>query len=145
MLTYKPLDVLSIRDDVTLEEIRDVVIHTRTLKLPDYNLYPNTGSFLKNPIVTTEEGKELQAKYPLITLIPYNDGYKISAAWLVEHVAEMKGVRVGNVGTWPAQPLVMVNYGEVTGEDLNSFVQGIIEKVKERTEVLLEKEVNFVE
>ncbi len=145
VLTYKPLDVLSIRDDVTLDEIRDVVIHTRTLKLPDYNLYPNTGSFFKNPIVSKEIGEALKASYPEIPLIAHNDAYKIPAAWLLEYIAMMKGVRVGDVGTWPVQPLVIVNYGEATAAELNSFVAASIEKIKNEVGILLEKEVNFVE
>lgn len=145
VLTYKPLDLLAVRDDVTLEEIRDVVIHTRTLKLPDYNLHPNTGSFFKNPILTLEEGENLQMKYPEVKLMLYENRYKVSAAWLIDHIAEMKGTQVGDIGTWPAQPLVVVNYGNATAVVLNSFVAGIINKVKNRVGVLLEKEVNFIE
>jgi UDP-N-acetylenolpyruvoylglucosamine reductase len=35
----------------------------------------------------------------------------------------MKGVRVGDVGTWPAQPLVIVNYGSATADDIDHFAK----------------------
>ena len=54
-------------------------------------------------------------------------------------------VRHGDVGTWPNQPLVLVNYGEASCVEIESFVTEIIGKIKEKTGVILEKEVNFVE
>jgi UDP-N-acetylmuramate dehydrogenase len=56
----------------------------------------------------------------------------------------MKGVRMGNVGTWPAQPLVIVNYADATYEELETLVKVITDKVFEATGVTLEKEVNFI-
>jgi UDP-N-acetylmuramate dehydrogenase len=56
----------------------------------------------------------------------------------------MKGERVGNVGTWPKQPLVIVNYGEATGDEVLAFSTSIIEKIREKTGIVLEREVNFV-
>ena len=112
ILTYKPLDALSVSS--TLQEIRDLVVKTRTTKLPDYNIYPNTGSFFKNTTLTKEEGVNLRNKFPDIVLHEVDGGYKVPSAWLIEHVAKMKGVRVGDIGTWPIQPLVLVNYGNGT-------------------------------
>lgn len=144
VLTYKPLDSLLGNKEVMLTEIRDLVVATRAQKLPDYKLYPNTGSFFKNPIVSKEEGLRLKEKYPVLSLIETGPGYKIPAASLIEHVAEMKGVRVGDIGTWPNQPLVIVNYGEATKEALENFVQTITTKVFEGTGITLEQEVNAV-
>jgi UDP-N-acetylmuramate dehydrogenase len=144
-LSYKPLDTLIGKESVSLEEIRDLVIKTRQEKLPDYHNYPNTGSFFKNPIITKEKGEELREKYVDIPLHESDGGYKISAAWLIEHIAEMKGVRVGDVGTWPKQPLVIVNYGKATYEDLMLFTGMITQKIQANAGIYLEREVNFVE
>lgn len=144
VLTYKPLDALAGKENVTLKEIRELVIATRKNKLPNYNEYPNNGSFFKNPIVTKEVGDSFVTKYPDIKLIDHKDGYKIPAAWLIEHVAEYKGVREGNVGTWPNQPLVIVNYGNVTAQDIVNFSEKIITKIEAATGIRLEREVNFV-
>lgn len=142
-LTYKPLDSL-IGKEITLQDIRDLVIQTRTAKLPDWHEHANAGSFFKNPIVTTSVVQELRDLYPEIPALEFEGGYKIPAAWLIEHVAQMKGVRRGDVGTWPTQPLVLVNYGDATANEVDSFAAEIKEKVHTKTGVLLEQEVNRV-
>ena len=143
-LTYKPLDTLLEKEDLTPRDVRELVVITRKSKLPDYHEYPNTGSFFKNPVVTEEQGKALSEQYPTIPLIEVVEGYKIPAAWLIEHIAEAKGERMGNVGTWPQQPLVIVNYGQATTSDLLTFSGSIIDRIKEKTGIEMEREVNFV-
>ncbi len=85
--------------------------------------------------------KNLYGDMPLIEVL---GGYKIPAAWLIEHIAEMKGVRVGDIGTWPQQPLVVVNYGEATADEIDSLAGTIKKKIKEATGIALEQEVNRV-
>ena len=144
ILTYKPLDALVGKENLTIGEVRDVVIATRKSKLPDYKEYPNTGSFFKNPVVSGAEGEALRIKYPDIPLIDADGGFKIPAAWLIEHVAHMKGVRRGEVGTWPTQPLVIVNYGDADAEEIIAFSDEITKRIKDKTGVTLEREVNYV-
>ncbi len=145
ILTYKPLDNLLDKENIALKEIRGLVIKTRKEKLPDYNVYPNTGSFFKNPIIDKLKVESLKVLYPNIPLHETENGYKIPAAWLIEHIAKMKGVRVGDVGTWPNQPLVIVNYGNAKYEDLILFSGMIVHKIEQVIGVVLEREVNFVE
>ncbi len=145
ILTYKPLDTLLSKENITSQDVRDLVITTRKEKLPDYHTYPNTGSFFKNPTVSTVQGKTLQETYNTIPLHEVEGGYKIPAAWLIEHVAEMKGARVKDVGTWPNQPLVLVNYGNATYEDVMLFSGMIVQKIEQATGIRLEREVNFVD
>lgn len=142
VLTYKPLDTLP--PDASLQTIRDLVIKTRTYKLPDYHHYPNAGSFFKNPVITLQEGEVLQTQYPDLPLHKVGDSYKVPTAWLIEHVIFMKGIRKGNVGTWPQQPLVIVNYGNATYKELVDFSEEIISHIQEKTGILLEREVNNV-
>lgn len=143
-LIYKPLDSLLGKQNITLEEIRDTVIATRKEKLPEYKEFPNTGSFFKNPVVTEAKKKELEILYSDMPFIQTGDDFKIPAAWLIEHVAEMKGVRIGDIGTWPKQPLVTVNYGEATFNQVEDFAESIILKIKGKTGIILEKEVNVI-
>lgn len=144
VLSYKPLDTLIGKENLTVSEVRDFVVATRRAKLPDYKEFPNTGSFFKNPVVTKEKGELLRTQYSVIPLLNHENGYKIPAAWLIENVAEMKGIRHGDVGTWPNQPLVLVNYGDATHAQIEAFVAEIIEKIKGKTGLIIEKEVNFV-
>ena len=144
VLTYKPLDTLIGKSDITPHDVRGLVVTTRKTKLPDYREYPNAGSFFKNPVVTKEQGEVLRVTYPELPCIEVGEGYKIPAAWLIERVAHMKGVRTGNVGTWPNQPLVIVNYGEADASEVITFSQKIIDAIKDKTGIVLEREVNCV-
>ena len=144
VLTYKPLDGLAYDTSVTVQTIRDLVVQTRMSKLPDYNLYPNAGSFFKNPIITSKQAIQLQVTHHRVPLHETKGGYKVPAAWLIEHVAEMKGLRTENAGTWPAQPLVLVNYGGTSAQELMHFSQNIIDAIYVKTGIELEREVNIV-
>lgn len=144
-LTYKPLDILKDKKDISIHDIRNEVIRIRKEKIPNYKNYPNAGSFFKNPILSQEEGEIFCKQHPDFPVRKSESGYKLSAAWLIEHVANMKGARKGDVGTWPAQPLVVVNYGEATCKELDDFTNQIIHIVQNNTGVILEREVNFVE
>lgn len=144
VLTYKPLDTLASLSNITPNEVRDMVIATRKSKLPDWKQHPNAGSFFKNPVVDTETASRLKSLYPDIPTIEVSNGWKIPAAWLIEHVAEMKGIRVGDTGTWPQQPLVLVNYGESTANDIDTLAESIKKKVYDATAIILEQEVNRI-
>ena len=144
VLAYKPLDGLVGKENLSLQDVRDTVVKTRKAKLPDYREYPNVGSFFKNPIVTVAQGEALRAMYQDIPLITHPEGFKIPAAWLIEHIASMKGVRVGDVGTWPNQPLVLVNYGQASIEEILNFSGEIVKKVQEKTGIILVREVNVI-
>ncbi len=144
-LTYKPLDTLTGKEYLTPADVRELVISTRKAKLPDWREHPNAGSFFKNPIISVAQGEALRRTYPEMPIIPAGSTYKIPAAWLIEHIAHMKGVRVGDVGTWPEQPLVIVNYGVAAASEILTFSTTIITKVKEATGIELEREVNYVQ
>ena len=143
-VTYRPLDTLKDKENVTLQDIRDLVIATRISKLPDYTMYPNCGSFFKNPTVDENTFIHLQAKYPNVVFFKDGDSYKIPAGWLIEYVARMKGERVGDVGIWKDQALVLVNYGKAKAEDIQKFTAEIVYSIKHETDITLEQEVQFV-
>jgi UDP-N-acetylmuramate dehydrogenase len=143
-LLYKPLDALRDKEGVTLDEVRSLVIATRNAKLPNYHEHPNCGSFFKNPIVDQEAAEFLKGIYPDVPVIQVPQGFKIPAGWLIEHVANMKGIRRGDLGTWPVQSLVIVNYGNATADDIDALAREIQEKVNEKTGIVLEQEVNRV-
>jgi translation elongation factor TU len=120
------------KEDLTLKEIRDEVIRIRTEKLPNYEEYPNCGSFFKNQIISKEEGDKLRVAFPDIPLHAQGSGYKVPTAWLIENVAHMKGIRNGDVGTWPKQPLVLVNYGDSSIDQVEAFAGEIITVIHEK-------------
>lgn len=142
-LTYKPLDKLS-EKEVSLQEVRDAVIEVRKSKLPEWRENPNCGSFFKNPIVSLLEKDHLLQKYPEAPFIIQGEVFKIPAAWLIEYVAEMKGVKDDALRTWEKQPLVIVNDGGATADEVDFFAKRIVNKVFEKTGIQLEQEVNRV-
>lgn len=128
----------------TALDLRKVVMDIRRQKLPDHEEYGNAGSFFKNPVVNESLGVSIRQDYPDMPSYPEKGGkLKIPAAWLIER-SGWKGKRKGAVGTWPTQPLVIVNYGGATGMEILEFSQGIMNDVQSRFGISLEREVNVV-
>lgn len=125
----------------TIKQVRQAVIEIRKRKLPNEKELPNCGSFFKNPCVQKELIDSLLNKYPDIPAFPQHDGtVKTSAAYLIDK-AGCKGKRVGDIGTYPNQPLIIVNYGSTDGNDIVRFMQEIQEAVKHTFNIRLEPEV----
>jgi UDP-N-acetylmuramate dehydrogenase len=144
ILSYRPLDILD-KKTVSIKEIRDLIIKTRAEKLPDYQIWPNSGSFFKNPIVNARKLKELQKKFPQMVYFVENKKYKIPIAWFIENVIKMKGVVIGNFSTYKNHSLVVVNHnGLGEAKELNKFIKLIEKKIEKKTGLKLEQEVNFI-
>ena len=129
---------------VTPADLREVVISVRNRKLPDPKAYGNAGSFFKNPLVDRTIFKCIRVEHQKIPSYPQpGNCVKIPAAWLIEK-AGWKGIRTGNVGTWPSQSLVIVNYGGATGQEIFDFSEKIMEDVEQKFGITLEREVRVV-
>jgi len=133
----------------TLKDVSDAVIAIRKSKLPDPAKIGNSGSFFKNPVVEISQFLELQKKYPEIPF--YNvissevEKYqvKIPAGWLIEK-AGFKGKRFGETGVHEKQALVLVNYGNATGQEVFELAEKIQKNIKEKFRIDLEIEVNII-
>jgi UDP-N-acetylmuramate dehydrogenase len=131
-------------DGITASDLRRVIIGIRKAKLPDPAQYGNAGSFFKNPLVDKTIFNCIRVEYPDIPFFPHkNNQMKVPAAWLIEK-AGWKGERMGNVGTWPTQALVIVNYGDASGQEIYDFSAKIMEDVERKFGVTLEREVNVI-
>jgi UDP-N-acetylmuramate dehydrogenase len=131
--------------EVTLQNVRDVVLSIRGSKLPDFKLTGNAGSFFKNPFVNTRKAKALQMEFPSIPLfeMPGENRVKLAAGWLIEQCG-WKGYREGDAGVHPKQALVLVNYGNATGKDILHLSEKIQKSVYEKFGVELSPEVNVI-
>ena len=142
-LQYAGLHDLQEQSTLTPAMIAERVVSIRESKLPDPTVLPNAGSFFMNPILDRATFESLQAKYPNVPYYSVGECFKVPAAWLIQEV-QMKGVRSGDVGTYPKQPLVLVNYGTTVGRHIADFAGIIQAKVQERFGISLQPEVRYV-
>ena len=128
----------------TIKDVYDAVVAIRESKLPNPELIGNAGSFFKNPIVKSSVYQKLKAEYSNMPSFEAGNGkIKIPAGWLIEQ-AGWKGKKVGNVGTYKNQALVLVNHGGATGEEIYQHAMNIHESVKEKFGIELAPEVNVI-
>ena len=128
----------------TIKDVRSSVIKIRNQKLPDPKEIGNAGSFFKNPIVANEKYLKLNKYFPeMITYTVNDENVKISAGWLIENCG-WKGKRYGSVGTYKNHALVIVNYGNATGDEILDLEMRIKQSVELKFGIRLENEVNII-
>ena len=130
-------------DNPTIQDVSNAVIRIRESKLPDPAQIGNSGSFFKNPVVSNEEFEQIVAAHPTIVNYPTENGVKLAAGWLIEQ-AGWKGKRFGDAGVHEKQALVLVNYGNATGKEIYDLSENIIQDIKSKFNVTLEREVNMI-
>ncbi|AZI21059.1 UDP-N-acetylmuramate dehydrogenase [Chryseobacterium taklimakanense] len=131
-------------ENPTIQDVSKAVITIRQSKLPDPAVNGNAGSFFKNPTTPHEEFEALQKKFPDIHFYPTGEMVKIPAGWLIENCG-WKGKQIGNVASHHLQALVIVNKtGNATGKEIFDFSAMIIDSVKEKFGIELEREVNII-
>ncbi len=130
--------------DPDIHDISKAVIAIRRSKLPDPKEIGNSGSFFKNPVVSTAHFLKLQARFPEMPHYKLSeDEVKVPAGWLVEKCG-FKGKRFGDAGVHKKQALVLVNYKNASGNDILSLAKMIQEAVLKDFGIELEMEVNIV-
>lgn len=128
----------------TIKSISDTVIAIRQQKLPDPNVAGNAGSFFKNPTIDQAHYESIKKDYPQAPgYSSENQQVKVPAGWLIEQCG-WKGKTIGAVGVHPHQALVLVNYGNGTGADIQSLANDIRASVQNKFAIDLQPEVNFI-
>lgn len=130
--------------DLTLANVRQVIIDIRQAKLPDPNVQGNAGSFFMNPIVPRAHFEALLKDYPQIPHYEVDtDRVKIPAAWMIDQCG-WKGKRLGNAGVHDKQALVLVNCGGATGAEVVRLSEEIQQSVFKMFGIQIYPEVNFI-
>jgi UDP-N-acetylmuramate dehydrogenase len=111
-------------DNPTIKDVRQAVIRIRQSKLPDPAILGNAGR-------------------PDLVYYTQGDAYKIPAGWLIDQCG-WKGKRIGNVGCYEKQALIIVNHGGATGREVIDFAKNIQVDVKSKFGINLEPEVNIL-
>lgn len=128
----------------TIKDVSDAVIAIRKSKLPDPKEIGNSGSFFKNPVISTKQFLELQKVHPAVPSYKISETEtKVPAGWLVEQCG-FKGKRFGDSGVHKKQALVLVNYGNASGKEIHQLAQNIQHTVLEKFGIPLEIEVNII-
>lgn len=113
----------------------------RSGKFPDRTRFGTAGSFFKNPILTKETYDALCSKYGPIPQFPNPKGVKIPLAFILDKVLGLRGYRKGAAWLFGAQPLVLVLDEGGTARDVDSLAREIEVRVKEETNIIIEREV----
>ena len=130
-------------DHPTIKNVSDAVIAIRSSKLPNPAVLGNSGSFFKNPEVSANVYERLKKEFPNVVAYPTNNGYKLAAGWLIEQCG-WKGKVVGNCGSHKDQALVLVNYGNASGDEIYQLALSIQQSVLDKFQVAIIPEVNII-
>lgn len=130
--------------DPGIKDISNAVIAIRQSKLPDPKVLGNSGSFFKNPVIHQKEFDNFIIAHPTAPFYKITEGeYKIPAGWLIEQCG-FKGKRYGDAGIHEHQALVLVNYGNATGQQLIDLAHMISNTVYEKFQIAIVPEVNII-
>ena len=141
------LDYGNLRGEVganpTPMDVREAVIRIRKQKLPEVSEIGSAGSFFKNPIVPREQYEAIAAQYERVPHFDQEGGVKIPAAWLIEQCG-WKGKTIGGAQCYAKQPLVLVNTGNATPQDVITLAQNICDSVHDKFGITISPEVNYI-
>ncbi|GHS97217.1 UDP-N-acetylenolpyruvoylglucosamine reductase [Bacteroidia bacterium] len=130
--------------EINLQTVREAIIAIRQSKLPDPAVEGNAGSFFMNPYICIAHYEGLKKHYPDIPHYPVNDEVvKMPAAWLIEQCG-WKGKTFGGAKISEKQPLVIVNQGNATGDDIVRLAEEVQQAVREKFKIELQPEVNYI-
>ena len=112
----------------------------------------NAGSFFLNPIVSVDKYEALLQQYPDMPHFPVPSSsdsddtgqfVKVPAAWLIER-AGWKGKNIGRAGVYELQPLVLVNRGGATPNEIVTLAATIIDDVNRKFGITLKPEAIYI-
>jgi UDP-N-acetylmuramate dehydrogenase len=135
------------KNNVTAPDLKDVsnaVIAIRKSKLPDPAELGNSGSFFKNPVLLKSDFEKIHLNFPEMRFFDISETeVKVPAGWLIEQ-AGLKGQRFGDAGIHKNQALVLVNYGNATGQEILNVSKTVQNTVFNKFGIQIEAEVNII-
>ncbi|AGC75708.1 UDP-N-acetylmuramate dehydrogenase [Nonlabens dokdonensis] len=131
-------------ETLSIQTVSKAVINIRSSKLPDPKIIGNSGSFFKNPIIKRSLYDDLVRMHPEMPAYDVDhDHVKVPAGWLIDQ-SGFKGKRYGDAGIHEKQALVLVNYGNATGQEILDVSHKIQKAVYDRYGIEIETEVNLI-
>ncbi len=132
-------------ENPTPKDVFRAICDIRRSKLPNPKEIGNAGSFFKNPEIQLSHFQYLKQNFPELPSYATSnpDKIKVPAGWLIEK-AGWKGKKIENIGVHKKQALVLVNYGNGEGKEIETLANQIQQSIKEMFDIALEKEVNIL-
>ncbi len=128
----------------TIKDVSETVIAIRQRKLPDPKEIGNSGSFFKNPVLNASEFMDFNKEHPRAPHYQVaEDEFKVPAGWLIEQCG-LKGSRFGDAGVHKNQALVLVNYGNASGNEILDLADMIRDTVLRKFGIDIVPEVNII-
>jgi UDP-N-acetylmuramate dehydrogenase len=141
-LSYQDLQPLQEKGDLQQIDIREHVVMVRGGKFPDWQTVGTAGSFFKNPIINQDLFNMLVSKYPDLPSYSVNDELvKVPLGWVLDKICNLKGYQNGPVRLYEKQALVLVAEIGATATQVEEFASFIIDTVREKTSIEIEREV----
>lgn len=135
ILSYQGLERYLTQQQIqqpSAEQVHKAIGEIRQQKLPNPIQLGNAGSFFENPIISSEQHKQLLLSYPeLVSYQETEDSYKLAAGWLIEQ-AGWKGYREGDAAVYTEQALVLVNYGNASAKQILQLADKIKHSVSQK-------------
>jgi UDP-N-acetylmuramate dehydrogenase len=144
------MDFERIRDFLNLNIIspsikRKLVKFIRQKTMPDPEIIGNVGCFFKSPIISIIEAKILEKKFPQLHMYPHDENHmKISAGDLIKATG-WNGKRLGNVSVEKNRPLIILNHGDASGNEILEFSKAVRQDVLDVIGVKVDPEVVILE
>jgi len=142
---------------VSLENRRAIIMETRKRAgslLKDASEGPWTaGSFFKNPVVSEDKAQVIidheetnitREQLYIQNRIHGQNSMRVSAAHVLLAAGFQRGQTWGNVGLHPDHILKIENLGNATAQEMYDVVQMILATVKEKLDIALVPEVQFL-
>lgn len=124
---------------------RKLVCTIRKKTMPDPAKTGNAGCFFKSPIVQNSAVQRLKFLFPNVSLYPNTpDTFKVSAGDLIRECG-WAGKKIGDVSINERRPLVVLNHGNATAEEIVAFANNIITDIQIKFDITLEPEVVIVQ
>jgi UDP-N-acetylmuramate dehydrogenase len=143
-ITYKDLSIAFANKAPVLKDIRNTVLAIRAQKFPNLQEEGTAGSFFLNPVVSAETAARLGAQYPLLPQFAAQGGVKLSLAWLLDNVLNLKGAHVGGARLFEKQPLVIAATRDAQASDVRALAQKIKTEAREQLGLEIEEEVRIL-
>jgi UDP-N-acetylmuramate dehydrogenase len=132
------------KNSYSIRDVADAVIRIRRSKLPDPIEVGNAGSFFKNPVISHSAFAAIKQAHPAVPHFNAdNSKIKVPAAWLIDQCG-LKGYERKGAAVHQKQPLVLVNKGKASGEDILQLSRIVQNQVYSKFGIELEPEVRII-